>query len=65
MALFKNYLTCYCMTFILNHAECSFTALKLKKLRTRVVSNCLTHSYTVIKYLKAWKMQCFILLDVQ
>lgn len=34
MALFKNYLTCYCMMFILNHAECSFIALKLKKLQT-------------------------------
>ena len=55
MALFKNYLTCYCTLFILNHAECSFTALKLKKLQAHVVSYCL------IKY---WKMQCFISLDV-
>jgi hypothetical protein len=31
MALFKNYLTCYCMMLILNHAERSFIALKLKK----------------------------------
>lgn len=32
MALFKNYLTCYCMMFILNYAECCFTTLKLKKI---------------------------------
>jgi len=65
MALFKNYLTCYCMMLILNHAERSFTALKLKKILTCVVSNCLNNSYTVIKYLKVWKMQCFISLDVE
>src|SRR5215471_9949392 len=33
------------MMFILNHAECNFKALKLKKLRTHVLQNCLTHSY--------------------
>lgn len=65
MALFKNQLTCYCMMFVLNHAECSLIAMKLKKLQTCVAVNCLIHSYTVIKYLKVWKMQCFVSMDVE
>lgn len=44
MALFKNYLTCYCMMFILNHVECSFIAFQVKKI-TELCCGKLSHPF--------------------